>query len=165
MSVEPECFLCGNETEQRTASMRICEDCREEFEIGIPMTVFKKVRIEVAHCLHGHVRCGQIHGHSMTITVGISGNVNIETGMVMDFNSLKEILQKEIVDRFDHKYLNDVLPIPTAEYFAVYLYKRLQSWGLNVALIRIQETDNNYIEYTGTLDISDLDPLEQVEYL
>ena len=69
--------------------------------------------------------------------------------MVMDFKYIKKIIKKEIIKKFDHTLLNDILPIPTAEYLAYYIFKQLKFRNLNVALIRVHETKNNYVEYRG----------------
>lgn len=152
-----ECFICGSD-EYHTqmidygngiTSLDICWPCQNEIESGVGMTVYKKCTIEIAHKLEGHVTCGAVHGHSVDIVVGIKGYLDLKTGMVMDFKSIKQIIQKEIINKFDHTLLNDILPIPTAEYLAYYIFKQLKFRNFNVALIRVHETKDNYVEYDG----------------
>jgi 6-pyruvoyltetrahydropterin/6-carboxytetrahydropterin synthase len=171
--MEEECLVCGGYsspeeyiTKDTNINLSLCEICKDEAQ-NAEITVFKKCKVEIAHHIPGHLKCGNTHGHSVTIIVGVKGCMNLDTGMVMDFHSLKEIIKKEVVDRFDHKYVNDILPIPTAEFMAFYLFKKLEQRGIGIVSIRVQETENNYVEYSGEpgFDISDLDPIEQGEYL
>lgn len=157
---EPECFICGIDdlhsefvTEYNENSFNMCVDCQEEIVLEAQMVVHKKCTIEIAHMLEGHLTCGTMHGHSVDIVLGIRGCMDLKTGMVIDFKSLKRITQKEIVDRFDHTCLNDVLPIPTAEYLAFYIFKRIASRGFDVAVVRVHETKNNYVEYRGPTNV------------
>ena len=153
--MEEQCFMCGS-SEYHTQmivdsglGLNICWPCQNEIDAGINMTVFKECTVEIAHKIPGHQTCGTMHGHSTKIIIGVRGPMNLTTGMVIDFKSLKTILQKEIISRFDHSCLNDVLPIPTAEYLALFIFKQLNWRGLDVVLVRVHETENNYVEYDG----------------
>ncbi len=148
--MENECFICT--TPECHHISRTCGGCREMIERN-EMLIYKKVQVHVAHMLPGHVTCGKIHGHTVDIVIGIKGTMDHTTGMVMDFKYLKEILQKEIVDRFDHGCLNDIIPMPTAEYLAAYIYFQLNHRRLNVVMVRVHETDNNYVEFRGDGDV------------
>ena len=145
-----ECFICGGVGFREET--KLCDACKHMIENN-EMTVFKKVQVHVAHMLPGHQTCGSMHGHSLDIVVGIKGTMSLVSGMVIDFKSLKEILQKEIIDRFDHKCLNDMIPMPTAEFLAAYIYFKLNHRRLNVVMVRVHETDNNYVEFTGDGDV------------
>ncbi len=147
-----ECFICGSPNYHTYHSLiNICNSCEDMINAG-KMTVYKKVQLHVAHMLPGHSTCGTMHGHTVDVVIGVRGRMNFVDGMVMDFKSLKEILQKEIVDRFDHGCLNDTIPCPTAEYFAAYLYFQLLSRGLDITMVRVHETDNNYVEFAPDRD-------------
>ncbi len=71
--------------------------------------------------------CANIHGHNWHVEVSVFGTLD-ESGMVIDFRTLKQHT-KAIIDRLDHKYLNDVAPFdvlnPTAEHLAKYLFEEL----------------------------------------
>jgi 6-pyruvoyltetrahydropterin/6-carboxytetrahydropterin synthase len=94
------------------------------------------------------------HGHNYKLIVRVSGEVNPDTGYVIDAKNLSEIITKNIVDRFDHKNLNlDVEEfktlIPTIENIVVVIYNILrkkidQKFEIKVTLY---ETDRNYTEY------------------
>ena len=70
--------------------------------------VTKKFKFESGHALYGHDgKCKNIHGHSYQLEVTVQGKPiadknNPKYGMVIDFSDLKEIVKKEIVDKFDH---------------------------------------------------------------
>jgi 6-pyruvoyltetrahydropterin/6-carboxytetrahydropterin synthase len=94
------------------------------------------------------------HGHNYTLEVKAIGDINPETGYVLDLKILKDIIEEEIIERFDHKNLNlDTEEFknlnPTAENIAVVIYnlirKRLdEKFQL---YIRLYETDRNFIDY------------------
>jgi 6-pyruvoyltetrahydropterin/6-carboxytetrahydropterin synthase len=96
------------------------------------------------------------HGHNYTVEVTVAGDVPKDSGMVIDLKVLADILEKEIVDRVDHKHLNldvDFLGgiIPTAENIAIAFWKilvpRITSGRLHA--IRLCESENNIVEYRG----------------
>src|SRR4051794_24100683 len=71
------------------------------------------------------------HGHNYTLEVTVKGEVNPQTGFVVDLKELKDIMNKEVVDAMDHRHLNKEVPefaieIPTTENLAVVCWKRLQ---------------------------------------
>lgn len=147
-----ECIICGM-PEHYDEQTNICSSCKQMIRESTTI-IYKKVQVHVAHWIPDHQLCGKMHGHTMDIVVGIKGNMSLESGMVMDFKSLKEILQKEIIDRFDHTCLNDILPNPTAEYLAAYIYYKLNQRLINVVTtVRVHETENNYVEFMGDGDV------------
>jgi 6-pyruvoyltetrahydropterin/6-carboxytetrahydropterin synthase len=96
------------------------------------------------------------HGHNYVLETWIEGSVDPETGFVIDLKNLKEILNEEISDRFDHRNLNLDCPEfkdlkPSAENIAIVCYNLLraridQNYKLTV---RLWETENNVVEYNG----------------
>lgn len=96
------------------------------------------------------------HGHNYTLEVWISGNVNQETGYLIDLKIVKDLIKEEISDRFDHKNLNlDCSEFkdlnPTAENIAIVCWNLLRSklsseYGL---VVKLWETENNSVEYDG----------------
>lgn len=82
------------------------------------MIIQKMFSFEAAHFLPGeeiYGNCSRVHGHSYKLLVEVKGKVDKDTGMVMNFADLKAIVNTEIVDRLDHRILNDFFKIPTAE--------------------------------------------------
>ena len=67
------------------------------------ISITKKIEFEAAHRISNYPgSCSEIHGHTYKLEVTVSGEINPETDMVMDFKDLKEILQKTVVAYFDH---------------------------------------------------------------
>jgi 6-pyruvoyltetrahydropterin/6-carboxytetrahydropterin synthase len=96
------------------------------------------------------------HGHNYTLEVTVKGSVDAQTGFVVDLKQLKEIMNREVVDALDHRYLNKEVPefadqIPTTENIAIAVWKRLQG-KLNVAKlhrVRIYETPDLWADFYG----------------
>jgi 6-pyruvoyltetrahydropterin/6-carboxytetrahydropterin synthase len=98
------------------------------------------------------------HGHNYILDVTLDGRPDPTTGMVMDLKELKEILQREVLDPFDHRSLNHEVPpfdhiIPTAENVAIEIWKRLSasltSGAAKLHGVRLYETSDLYVEYSG----------------
>ena len=67
------------------------------------ISITKKIEFEAAHRISNYPgSCSEIHGHTYKLEVTVSGEINRETFMVMDFKDLKEILQKTVIANFDH---------------------------------------------------------------
>jgi 6-pyruvoyltetrahydropterin/6-carboxytetrahydropterin synthase len=98
------------------------------------------------------------HGHNYTLFVTVEGNVDPDTGYVIDLKVLSDIIKNRIVNKMDHKNLNlevDFMKdtITTAENIAINIYKELESdiqaTGNNLYSVKLYETENNYVEYYG----------------
>ncbi|MGH9282554.1 MAG: 6-carboxytetrahydropterin synthase QueD [Acidimicrobiales bacterium] len=108
--------------------------------------VTKSFTFEAAHRLPWHEgRCRDLHGHGYRLEVTVEGPVD-HNGIVMDFDDLKAVVQREVVDRYDHAYLNDLLENPTAELIAADAWKRLEAAGLAPAQVRLWETPTSSVE-------------------
>jgi 6-pyruvoyltetrahydropterin/6-carboxytetrahydropterin synthase len=96
------------------------------------------------------------HGHNYELVVKISGEIDPQTGYVIDTKLLKEIVEENIIELLDHKNLNlDVKDfmdlIPTSENISVVIWNILRS-KINPLLklgIVLYETDRNFVEYNG----------------
>lgn len=96
------------------------------------------------------------HGHNYSLEVWIKGEINPDTGYVMNLKDLKKIIEVHIEDRFDHKNLNlDTVEFinlnPTAENICVVIWGLLRAQiNSNLELkIKLQETERNIVEYDG----------------
>ena len=96
------------------------------------------------------------HGHNYSLIIKVTGEVDVETGFVMDTKILKEILMEEIEERFDHKNLNlDTEEFrnlnPTAENIAVVIWKLIRKRIENKFKLKVilYETERNFVEYEG----------------
>lgn len=96
------------------------------------------------------------HGHNYGVEVTICGEVRPETGMLMNLQKLKALMQQEVIDHLDHKNLNVDVPfldgiIPTAENIAVKIWDILEPLipGGTLYQVRIFESDRNFVTYRG----------------
>jgi 6-pyruvoyltetrahydropterin/6-carboxytetrahydropterin synthase len=103
-------------------------------------------------------QCANIngHGHNYELEVIVAGEPNPDTGYVIDLKQLKDIIQKEIIDKFDHKNLNiDVKEldgiIPTSENLVILFWNILENKFPNSNLFRIRLSENftSRVEYYG----------------
>jgi 6-pyruvoyltetrahydropterin/6-carboxytetrahydropterin synthase len=108
--------------------------------------VTRRFTFEAAHQLDWHSgACKNLHGHSYRLEVTVSGPLT-DDGIVIDFADLSEVVQREVLDRFDHTYLNDLLPNPTAELIAADIWERLTAAGVALHRIVLWETENSCVE-------------------
>jgi 6-pyruvoyltetrahydropterin/6-carboxytetrahydropterin synthase len=133
------------------------------------ISVSRKSHFNAAHRLHlehwsaeknkevfGLCNNAHYHGHNYDLTVTVTGQLDEETGFLIDTKLLKDIIQEEIEERFDHKNLNLDVPEfktlnPTAENIAIVIWK-LISKRLDKQLklnIKLYETERNFVEYNG----------------
>lgn len=96
------------------------------------------------------------HGHNYILEVTVAGEVDPQTGYVIDLKKLKKIIRENVIVKLDHKNLNldvDFLKdkIPTAENIAYGIWNELVDKIPSGKLysIKISETENNYVEYKG----------------
>ncbi len=94
------------------------------------------------------------HGHNYEVVVKVIGEVDPETGFVINLFDLKNLIEKEIEDRFDHKNLNMDCPefrdlLPTAENVCYVIWTLLRSKldDKYQILVRLYETQRNFVEY------------------
>ncbi|MBY0535039.1 MAG: 6-carboxytetrahydropterin synthase [Chitinophagaceae bacterium] len=94
------------------------------------------------------------HGHNYELEVKVVGEVDPETGYVIDIKVLSDLIKEEVLDLLDHKNLNLDVPYfstvnPTAENICIYIYDLLRA-KLNQSqdlFVRLYETDRNYVEF------------------
>lgn len=98
------------------------------------------------------------HGHNYVLWVTVKGELTDEHGFVMNINTLKEIISEKIINKLDHKNINlevDFMTgkIATTENLAVAIWNELklsvEKEGVSLHCIKIEETENNTIEYYG----------------
>jgi 6-pyruvoyltetrahydropterin/6-carboxytetrahydropterin synthase len=96
------------------------------------------------------------HGHNYELTVKVSGEIDADTGYVIDIKDLKELIKVQVLDRFDHKNLNlDVEEFkelnPTAENIVVVIWTNIRKHlkkELDLSIV-LYETPRNFVEYSG----------------
>jgi len=96
------------------------------------------------------------HGHNYTVEVLVGGPVDPETGMVINLAELDEIVQRKVIERFDHMNLNmDPLfenRVPTTENLCNTVYRILKGAlpAMELAHVRVEETENNFFQCFGS---------------
>ena len=96
------------------------------------------------------------HGHNYVLEVSVEGEIDENTGYVVDLSKVRDIVETEIIDKVDHKNMNldvDFMKgiIPTAENMVVQFWRILEpavAPGMLKKLL-LRETENNHVEYTG----------------
>ena len=103
---------------------------------------------EAAHQLPWHPgRCRELHGHGYRLEVTVEGPLT-EQGIVVYFDALRAHVERDVLARYDHRYLNDLLDNPTAELIAHDIWKHLEATGTRLARIRLWETPDSRVELT-----------------
>jgi 6-pyruvoyltetrahydropterin/6-carboxytetrahydropterin synthase len=94
------------------------------------------------------------HGHNYYLEVKVSGEVDPETGYVIDLKILKDIIKEEVIHKFDHHNLNEDTEEfrnlnPTAENIAIVIYDKIRKrLDKNYDIkVRLSETEKNFVEY------------------
>lgn len=133
------------------------------------ISAFRKAHFNAAHRLHvpewtdeknkeffGLCNNPNYHGHNYDLVVKVTGEVDPVSGYLIDLKILKEIIDEEIVERFDHRNLNlDTEEFkhlnPTAENIAWVIWNKIrQRLEKNLELtVTLYETERNYVEYSG----------------
>jgi len=109
-------------------------------------SVTRSFTFEAAHQLPWHPgKCRELHGHGYRLEVTVEGPVG-PNGMVLDFGEVEAVVKREVIARYDHRYLNELLDNPTAELIAEDAWKRLEAADLAVTRIRLWETADCMVE-------------------
>ena len=89
------------------------------------MFISKDFKFDAAHNLvHYHGKCEKLHGHTYRLRVVLEGHPDSE-GMIIDFIELKQIVKDKVISRLDHAYINDIIPQPSAENIAVWIWREI----------------------------------------
>lgn len=131
------------------------------------VSVYRKAHFNAAHRLHnknwsleknqavfGLCNNPNYHGHNYELVVKVIGEIDEETGYVIDLKLLKQLIEEEVVQAFDHKNLNlDTQEFkdlnPTAENIAVVIWQKLRkrlAAKFDVA-VRLYETPRNFVDF------------------
>jgi 6-pyruvoyltetrahydropterin/6-carboxytetrahydropterin synthase len=98
------------------------------------------------------------HGHNYVVEVTMEGETDPVTGMVFDLRELKQILNEEVVEPMDHRFLNREVPpfdrvVPTTENVALEIWRRIQPRlerpNARLRNVRLYETADLYVDYGG----------------
>jgi len=133
------------------------------------LTVYRKAHFNAAHRLYakgwsdeknkevfGKCSNPNYHGHNYEVEVGITGEMDPNTGFLIDLKILKDIIKEEIEDPFDHKNLNVEVPDfknvnPTVENIAIVIWNKLRKrFAVEYDItVKLYETPRNFVVYNG----------------
>ena len=107
--------------------------------------------------LYGPAANANGHGHNYVLEVTLDGAPDPVTGMVFDLKQLKDVLNREVVEPMDHRFLNYEVPpfdrvIPTVENVAAEIWNRLNphfDGAVRLANVRLYETEDLFVDYAG----------------
>ena len=95
------------------------------------------------------------HGHNYVVEATFSGQVDPETGMIANLADLDPFVERQVLEPFDHTFLNDDVPafrerVPTTENLCLEIFERLRAFlHARLERVRVEETSLNSFEYTG----------------
>jgi 6-pyruvoyltetrahydropterin/6-carboxytetrahydropterin synthase len=95
------------------------------------------------------------HGHNYVVEIAVSGPVDPATGMIANLSDLDSFVDREVIEPFDHTYLNVEIEefrnvVPTSENICIEIFNRLQNFPhAKLERVRVEETSLNSFEYTG----------------
>ncbi|HET9086733.1 MAG TPA: 6-carboxytetrahydropterin synthase [Acidobacteriaceae bacterium] len=129
----------------------------------------RKAEFSAAHYYHNEAwtqqenervfgKCANLngHGHNYTLEVTVSGEVDPVSGFVVDLKELKDIIEREVIQVYDHRHLNLEVPefrttVPTTENIAIAIWTRLRPKIKSARLqrVRVYETTDLFADYCG----------------
>ena len=108
------------------------------------MLLSKVFYFDAAHLLPDYPgKCAQLHGHTYRLEVTIEGELD-EKGIVLDFALLGKTIKHEVLLSLDHTNLNELLPYPTCEQIALFIWQKL-SPQLNLFSLKLWEGKDNAV--------------------
>lgn len=134
-----------------TNLMPLCRKCHRQYhkEHQYFTNVTKEFSFDAAHYLPFHDgKCKFIHGHTYHMAVTVRNVIDLGSGMVMDFSKLKDAVTSNVLDKFDHGFLNEFVPYSTCECLIFWIWRELSKDVKGLYKIRLQETDGSYAELT-----------------
>lgn len=100
-----------------------------------------------------------MHGHNWELFVTVEGEVEKETGFVIDLKILRDVMRQYIINKVDHTYLNEDVDflagqLPSTENFAIAIWSILSpilktEHKVDLCKIKLTETENHFVEYYG----------------
>jgi 6-pyruvoyltetrahydropterin/6-carboxytetrahydropterin synthase len=98
------------------------------------------------------------HGHNYVLWVTVSGEPSTETSFVTDLSALSRLIKEHVLDHLDHKNIDLDVPFMKGRYsstenLAVAIWEQLEgpvkALGVKLRTVKVEETENNYVEYHG----------------
>ena len=115
----------------------------------------EKLSAEENRRLYGNCNSPYGHGHNYVVEVTLTGPVDPATGMIANLGELDPFVEREVIETFDHKYLNEEIAefrenVPTTENICIEIFNRLRRFPrARLERVRVEETGLNSFEYAG----------------
>jgi 6-pyruvoyltetrahydropterin/6-carboxytetrahydropterin synthase len=117
-------------------------------EPGTTLLVSKDFFFDAAHNLPRYAgKCEHLHGHTFRLRVTLQAPLDTWSGMAFDFMDLKRVVDERIVKVLDHAYVNEIIPNPSAEFIAIWVWRKLAPLPLHE--IKVWETPTSFVTYRG----------------
>jgi 6-pyruvoyltetrahydropterin/6-carboxytetrahydropterin synthase len=135
---------------------------------GLKIELGRRYKFAASHRLHSeklspegnsrvYGKCNNPHGHghNYVVEIKVSGTVDPATGMIVNLTDLDGFVEREVIEAFDHRSLNEEVPafrdqVPTTENVCMEIYQRLNHFPeAKLERVRVEETGNNAFEYAG----------------
>lgn len=114
------------------------------------MILRKAYGFEAAHFIYNHPgKCRNLHGHSYQLFVSVEGTPDPATGMIIDFDDLGQVVTARVLSRLDHRFLNDLIPLSTAENIAAWIWNELAPELPGLVQVEVYETADNCVIHRG----------------
>ena len=133
------------------------------------VTITRRLRFNAAHRVHnpaltdeentrtfGKCNNPNWHGHNYTLDVSLVGPIDERTGYVMDLSHLRDVVEREVIEKLDHRNLNLDVDFmrginPTSENLVVACWRVIEPHirPARLSRLRLWETENNYVDYDG----------------
>jgi len=127
----------------------------ERFQAITPQaSVTKELVFDSAHFITDHpAKCSNLHGGRYVLQVEVTGRIDPVTGCVVDYGYLKRVVNRLIIERFDHHHLNyaaeELAWRSSTEMLCVYIWEQLIEYLPGLSGIRLYETTNSWCDYQG----------------
>jgi len=101
------------------------------------------------------------HGHNYALFVTVKGDIDPDIGYVVNLKTISKIINEHVIEQLDHKNINievDFMKhrVPSSENLAIAIWEQLephiQKLGIELHCIKIEETENNFVEYFGEVN-------------
>jgi 6-pyruvoyltetrahydropterin/6-carboxytetrahydropterin synthase len=118
---------------------------------GMPLFISKEFTFDAAHQLVNYNgKCENLHGHTYKLRITLTGDID-KSGMIIDFNLIKKIVEEKIIEKLDHNFLNNIVAQPTAENILLWIWQELYPVfnfpSCKLYEITLWETENSFVTY------------------
>jgi len=112
------------------------------------MLVSREFEFDAAHKLINYRgKCERLHGHRWKVRITVKAPLR-EDGLSFDFIKLKEIVEEKVIKKLDHSYLNELLPQPSTENIAIWIWEKLKK--LPLYEVKVWESPATSVTYRGS---------------